>query len=69
VSLELETHLRDTANRTRLQIPVGCDTFDRVKVGDDLFKGFRWGSFIINDSIGSWKLKVIEKRNEPGPLK
>ena len=61
-TLDVGTHLKDSMNTTTFAIPVDCGFYNQVKVGDNLLaKDFRWGSFFMKQSIGSWKVTVKEK--------
>jgi hypothetical protein len=65
-SLDLGVHLKDAMNKIKFQIPVSCAFYDRVKIGDNLLKmnnkdSFRWGSFIVEGSVGDWKIVVVAK--------
>lgn len=61
-SLDLEKHLKNQMNAQTFDLVVDKLAYDAAKPGDDLFNAFRTGSFIINGSLGSWKLTVNSKR-------
>ena len=65
-SLDIGDHLKNAVNKTSFAIPVDCEYYDSVSVGDDLTrnKNFRWGSFVFKGSIGSWHVRVKEKHKE-----
>lgn len=61
-SLDLFQHAKDAMNAVELELPIGCDLYNQLEVGDNILKEeFRTGSFIISGSIGKWNLTVIEK--------
>lgn len=61
-SLDVGKHIKDAANAIEFDLPVDKEFYDKVKVGTDLVDDFRVGSFIMNGSFGSWKMKVIKKQ-------
>lgn len=61
-SLDLEKHLKNQMNAQTFDLVVDKLAYDTAQPGDDLFNAFRSGSFIINGSLGSWKLTVKSKR-------
>jgi len=65
-TLDLGKHLKDAMNKVKFKIPVSCAFYDRVKIGDNLLKmggqdSFRWGSFLVEGSVGDWKIMVVAK--------
>ena len=60
-TLDLEQHLKDEMNTTKLPIQVSEEYYYSVEEGDLLSDEFRIGSFIFKGSIGSWKIKVANK--------
>lgn len=61
-SLDISEHLKDEANKTEIQIPVDKAFYDKVDEGDVLDESFRSGSFWFKSSVGSWEIKVIDKK-------
>jgi len=61
VSLDLGKHMKDEMNKIQFQMPVDQIFYKSVKVGDNLVDEFRSGSFVMDGSFGSWKMKVIKK--------
>lgn len=64
LSLSIKKHLSDMANQTELEVPVDKAYYDQVNKGDDVSKKFRWGSLLLKGSIGSWDIRVEDKRIE-----
>lgn len=60
-SLDISEHMKDEANKTKIQIPVDKAFYDKVDEGDVLDESFRSGSFWFKGSIGSWEIKVVDK--------
>ena len=61
-TLNVWKHIRNAINAVDLTLPVSCNFYDSVQVGDDLLKKkFRLGSFIVHGSAGIWNLEVVEK--------
>jgi hypothetical protein len=61
-TLDLWEHAKDSMNAVKFKIPVGCEFYDQVQIGDDVLdKNFRVGSLLISGSIGNWNLEVIAK--------
>lgn len=63
-TLDLMEHLKDSMNDVNIEIMVDKDYYDSVEIGENLEDSFRWGSFIRSGSIGSWDIKVADKRTE-----
>lgn len=61
-SLSVSKQLRDLVNEDEFEMPVDLDTYQRVKIGDNLFDSWRAGSIIFHGSLSSWRLKVADKR-------
>src|ERR1700749_2830444 len=61
-TLNVWKHIRNAVNAVQFQLPISCDFYDQVQVGDDLLKKkFRWGSLAVHGSMGTWNLEVINK--------
>ena len=60
-SLDISDHMKDEANKTKIQIPVDKAFYDKVDEGDVLDNSFRSGSFFFKGSVGNWEIKVISK--------
>lgn len=63
-TLDLMEHLKDSMNDVSIEIMVDKDYYDSVEIGENIEDSFRWGSFIKSGSIGSWDIKVTDKRTE-----
>lgn len=61
-SLDLGKHAKDAMNAIEFDLPVDKQLYDQVRVGTELVDDFRSGSFIMNGSFSSWKIKVKNKR-------
>lgn len=61
-TLDIGEHIKDAANKITIDFLVDKDYYDAVYVGQELDDSFRIGSFIINGSIGNWKVSVVNKR-------
>lgn len=57
-----ENSLKDSINAITIEIPVSEEFYDEVEVGTILNNDFRFGSFILNNSIGSWSVRITNKR-------
>ncbi|TAL28953.1 MAG: hypothetical protein EPN97_13935 [Alphaproteobacteria bacterium] len=67
-TLDLAKHLKNSLNAVKFDWDVPADVYQNMKVGDDLIEhGFRAGSFIVKGSVGSWHLKVLEKKGPCTP--
>lgn len=61
-SLDLWEHAKDAMNAVEFKLPVGCEFYEQVQIGDDVLdKRFRIGSLLINGSASNWNLEVIGK--------
>lgn len=54
--------LKDSMNAISIEIPVDKEFYDSVDKGTVLDNSFRSGSFLMNGSVGSWDIKVKEKK-------
>lgn len=61
---DMENNIKDSMNDVDIDIPVNKEFYDSVEVGTVLNDSFRTGSFIISGSIGSWNIKVTDKKIE-----
>ena len=61
-SLDISAHMKDEANKTKIQIPVDKAFYDKVDEGDVLDESFSSGSFWFKGSVGSWEIKIIDKK-------
>lgn len=61
-TLDIGQHVKDSANAVEFTIPVDKAFYDSQNIGNLLVDDFRTGSFLINGSIGNWKVKVTNKQ-------
>lgn len=59
--LDVGKMIKDEINAIEIQIPVDKEYFDSFEVGDKIDDSFRFGSFLLEGSIGNWNIKVIDK--------
>lgn len=62
VSLDIGDHIKDSMNKCKFELPVSRSFYEKVKKDDNILDNFRMGSFIINGSISSWEIIVIDKK-------
>jgi uncharacterized protein YceK len=60
-TLDIGEHAKDSMNKIKLEIPVDKQYFDSINEGDTLDDSFRFGSWLMNGSYGSWKVKILKK--------
>lgn len=60
-SLDIDEHLKDSANKLKIQVPVDKEYYDSLEVGDEVADEFRLGSFLFKGTLGSTKVKVKDK--------
>lgn len=61
-TFDVDELLKDAANKMTIPIQVSEEYYHSVEKGDTLKDEFRVGSFIFKGSIGSWEIKVIDKK-------
>lgn len=61
-TLDFEEHMKDSMNKITIPIQVSEEYYYSIEKGDILNNEFRFGSYIFKGSIGSWKIKVIDKQ-------
>lgn len=67
-SLDVTKHIKNKFNAVKFEWQVPGSVYTNLNVGDDLIKdGFRSGSFVLKGSVGSWHLKVVEKKGPVHP--
>lgn len=64
VTLDLFEHAKDEMNAIEFELPVDKEFYESIEKGKNIVDKFRTGSFLLNSSLGSWKMKVIDKRIE-----
>ncbi len=60
--LDTENYIKDQMNKFSFPIQVSKQFYNNHNVGDELKSDFRIGSFIMNGTMSSWKIKVKEKK-------
>lgn len=60
-TLDIGEHVKDSMNKVELEIPVDKQYFDSLNEGDILDDSFRFGSWLMKGSYGSWKVKILKK--------
>ena len=60
--LSISDHIKDSANSFEFEIPVSKEFYDEQEIGENILKSFRGGSFVLNGSVGSMNLTVVDKR-------
>ena len=61
-SLDIGKHMKDAMNSIEFELPVDKQFYHSVKIGTNVVDDFRMGSAVMYGSLGSWKMKVVEKR-------
>jgi hypothetical protein len=61
-TLDIWEHLKDAANAVEFDIPVDCDYYNTLRVGEELEDSFRMGSLLIRGSFGDWNVEVVKKK-------
>jgi hypothetical protein len=60
-SLDIGKHMKDSMNSIDFELPVDKDFYNSVSIGTNIVDEFRSGSFILNGSMGNWKMTVKDK--------
>ena len=63
-TLDIGEHIKNNANKVKMDIPVSRDFFDSVYTGTEINKSFKYGSLFFNGDFSELKVKVIGKRIE-----
>jgi hypothetical protein len=66
-SLSLQHQMRDIMNATEFFIPVSCQYYASVELGQEILdrnKRFRGGSLIVSGSWSNWSLRVVGKQEK-----
>lgn len=61
-SLDIGEHLKNEMNKQFLQLPVDCDFYKTLSVGQELHNQFKMGSFIFNGDFSRLKITVHDKK-------
>ena len=60
-SLDIGKHMKDKMNAIDFEIPVSKEFYDSVDEDTKIVDEFRTGSFILEGSLGDWKMTVKNK--------
>jgi hypothetical protein len=60
-SLDIGEHMKDAMNAIEFELPVDKNFYNEVEEGTEIVDEFRTGSFILDGSLGSWKMTVRGK--------
>lgn len=63
-TLDIREHFRDAMNAVTFDIAVDEEFYNEQEVNAELLRSFRGGSFILNGTLGSWNISVVDKRIE-----
>lgn len=61
-TLSISEHLKNEANKQFLQIPVDCDFYKTLSIGQELHSEFKMGSFFFNGDLSKLKVTVENKQ-------
>lgn len=56
--------IKDELNAITIDVPIPEEYFNTIKIGTVLNDSFRTGSLVMSRSVGTWDVKIIEKRIE-----
>ena len=68
-TLSISEHLKNEANKQYLQIPVDCEFYNTLSVGQEIHGQFKMGSMFFNGDLSKLKVTVHEKKVMPRPGK
>ena len=60
-TLDIGEHIKDSMNSIKFNLPVDKEFYDSINIGEEVVDDFRMGSFVINGSLGNWKMIAREK--------
>jgi hypothetical protein len=61
-TLSISEHFKNEANKQFLQIPVDCDFYNTLRIGQELHSEFKVGSFIFNGDLSKLEVTVHDKK-------
>lgn len=61
-TISISEHLKNEANKQFLQIPVDCDFYKTLSIGQELHSEFKMGSFFFNGDLSKLKVTVENKQ-------
>lgn len=62
ITLDIGTLIKDAMNTTEFEVMVDKRYYDSVEVGQSINNDFRIGSLLMKGSVGSWDIKVADKK-------
>ena len=62
LTLDIGTLIKDAMNTTEFEVMVDKRYYDSVEIGQSINSDFRIGSLLMKGSIGSWDIKVADKK-------
>lgn len=60
-TLDIGEHIKDSMNKIEIELPVDKQYFDSVNEGDAINDDFRFGSWVMSGSFGSWDVTIGKK--------
>lgn len=60
-TLDIGEHIKDSMNKIEIELPVDKQYFDSVNEGDTINDDFRFGSWVMSGSFGSWDVTIGKK--------
>lgn len=62
ITLDIGTLIKDAMNTTEFEVMVDKRYYDSVEIGQSINNDFRIGSLLMKGSVGSWDIKVADKK-------
>lgn len=62
LTLDIGTLIKDAMNTTEFEVVVDKRYYNSVEIGQSINSDFRVGSLLMKGSIGSWDIKVADKK-------
>ena len=62
LTLDIGTLIKDAMNTTEFEVMVDKRYYDSVEIGQSINSDFRIGSLLMKGSVGSWDIKVADKK-------
>ncbi len=60
--LDMDKKVKDQMNKATVALPVMREYYEAAKIGESLEDSFRIGSLLVDGTIGSWDIKIIDKQ-------
>lgn len=61
-TLDIGEHIKNRVNAVKVDIPVSKQFYNRVTIGEEINRSFKYGSLIFNGDFSNLKLKVVDKK-------